>query len=91
MYSKLTILNVTLNDSTWVPITLDTPLAASVVMECRSEVAVMFYVGSQSEYFTLKSGRNLELDVKSIEDPIMYAKSASGTVVLEIFVYERVT
>jgi hypothetical protein len=90
MYSNLTILNVNLNASTWTPIVLDKPLASSIVMECRSAVNVKLYIQSQSKYFTLKSGRNLELVVKSLADPIMYAKSSDGNVVLEIFVYESV-
>ncbi len=87
MYSSTTVTGVSVTSTGWTTINMGSDLASdSILLQCRSAVNV--YLAKSDDpgenYFTLKSGTVLEVNTKGIGNPIFYAKSASGTVVLEV-------
>ncbi len=90
MYSQNIIANVNLNASTYTGVSLEQTNVITVLVQCRTSVDVLIASSSSpTVYFTLKAGISIEIDVNSISDPIFYAKSGSGNVVLEIMGIKR--
>ncbi len=88
MIAKHYIAHLDINADTWTEIVLETELSGgSVLVQCRTAVDVLISDNSEpgEDYFTLKSGQVLEVSTSGTSNLGLYAKSSSGSVILEIF------
>ena len=84
------IWNFELNATTDTGVMLNTRFVNSLIIQCRT--AVDIYLRKEqgdTEYFTIKSGTVLHLDVSNRELVPLWLKSASTTPVAEIIGYKE--
>jgi hypothetical protein len=87
MYTLNVVSHVDVGEAEWVEVDLSDLLQGSaILLQCRTAVNVKIAKSNDpgEDYFTIKSGQGLEISAGSLDNSSFYAKSSSGTVVLEI-------
>ena len=84
------ILNITLSatvDTEVDPSASGNRKANAFIVQCRTAVDMLARLTDQgTQYFTIKSGTVLHLDLMSMREKAIYLRSASGTPVAEVIV-----
>jgi len=76
---------ITLANDAFTAINLGTLRVETVILQCRSAIDVKFSdVSAGTNYFTIKSGQSLAVDVSGKSGIIGYAEAASSTPALEV-------
>lgn len=76
---------ITLANDAFTAVDLGTIRVETVILQCRSAIDVKFSdVLAGTNYFTIKSGQSLAVDVSGKNGIIGYAEAASGTPALEV-------
>ncbi len=79
---------IDLSEAAWAAINLGSLRAATIILQARTAVDVLFSEAAEpvENYLTIKSGSSLAIDVDGQSGIIGYAKAGAGTLKLEALV-----
>jgi hypothetical protein len=82
------VMNVTLSSTADTAITINNKYVNAAIVQCRTAVDMYFRrEQGDSEYFTIKSGTVLTLNLQPTENEPFYLRAASATPVAEILLF----